>query len=259
MALHKLILRLDFEPNFEIVDSTGKILRLLHDRGEGKHWPDLGEVPEKHQVTGKNFSKDEGWLASISIDPVAISGYLESLEGIPLEKIGDSPPVQRLFKIVNLIRQKFSISNFKRTGLRFFLFEEITDMKNDTVREVFLTFFKKEMVKALHDSLGFITDCGMAFDGANDDGIQYHLKCGPYKKGEIERYLQELHSFCKNNDIFPYKPDSNTGLIIDIDFFEMDHQLHETVGFAKWCMPLIERAINMREALSEHILSCKRE
>ena len=254
MSVHKLIFRLDFEPNFNIVDSTGKILRLLQEAGKRKHWPDLGETAEKHSISGRNISKEEGWLTSITIDPVAISGHIESLQGIPIEKIEDSKPVSRLFKITNEFRREFHINNLKRTGFRLFLFEENPKVNKKNVKKAFLHLFDKDLINSLSEVLGTFTDSGIGFDGTHDDGIQFHLHWGPYTQGELKRHLQEFGQLYKHCDTDPFKSQDD-GLIVtvDIDFFEKDHQLHETTSFAKWCRPVIDRAVIMRENILKYL------
>ncbi len=249
-----MIFRLDFEPNFSIIDSQGRILHILQKAGEGRHWPDLGITSDKHQVTGKKISREDGWLAAISVGPANISGHMESLEGIPLENIEDSLPVSRLFRIVNIIRKEFHVSNYKRTGVRFLLFEDDMESNSDGIKEAFLCLFDHNMVRDLSPTLGAFTDCGMAFDGSNEDGINFHLKWGPYREGELKRHLQEFDHFYRNCISSPYKTDSDIALTIDIDFYETDHQLHESVGFGKWCRPLIDRALRMKKDIEETII-----
>ncbi|OCC15400.1 hypothetical protein DBT_1147 [Dissulfuribacter thermophilus] len=255
MSIHKLIFRLDFEPNFQVIDSPGRILQLLHEAGGGKDWPELGETREKRTITGKIFDREGGWLASITIDPVAISGYMESISGLSLEKIEDSTPISRLFRITNKIRQEFSINIFKRTGLRMFLFEteEETNLVKSACQKGFYRLYEQDLLSVLQENLGSSTDCGMAFDGINDEEMQYHIKWGPYRESELRQHLKEFHSIYKNCSSDPFPPDENIILTIDIDLFETDHSISESISLAKWCRPMIERTLKLRKELFEII------
>lgn len=253
MSVHKIIFRLDFEPNFQIMDSPGEILRLLYESGGGKDWPELGETKEKRAVTGKCFMKEKGWNAAISIEPVAISGHVESIPGLPLDKLEDTAPVSRFFKTANRIRKKFIINQFKRTGFRIFLFEteKETGLTRDTCQQAFRGLYHKELLSALQNQLGDFEDAGMAFDGIHEDAIQYHFKWGPYRNGELRQYLQQFDSIYKHCSSDPFPHDEDMILTLDIDFFETDHSISESMNLTKWCGPMIERTLKLRKELFE--------
>ena len=237
MSVHRVIYRLDFEPNFDIIDSTGQILRLIKETGDGKYWPDLGEIPERHSVSGRNLSKEEGWWMSITIEPTALIGEFESLDGISVEQVEKSQFINKLFKITNALRKKFQIDTFKRIGFRLVLFED-TQADRAAVLTAFQAFIDEDLSGSLVETLGGYTDLGIALDGQHEDGLQYKLKCGPYAEGELKNYLPNIHRMNLGAERLAAK-ETDLTITLDIDLYEQNAHLSETTNFRKWCYPVL--------------------
>lgn len=252
MSVHRVIYRLDFEPNFDIIDSTGQILRLIKESGDGKHWPDLGEIPDRHSVSGRNSSKEDGWWTSITIEPAALIGEFESLEGISVEQVEKSKFIHRLFKITNTLRKTFHIDTFKRVGFRLFLFEE-TLADRATVLTAFQSFVDKKFSETLIETLGGYTDLGIALNGQHEDGLQYKLKCGPYADGELKNYLSNIHRMNLDTERIAVK-ETNLTLTLDIDLYEQNVHLSETTNFSKWCYPVLIKNTKTIEIVLRNLL-----
>jgi uncharacterized protein YggL (DUF469 family) len=237
MPVHRVIYRLDFEPNFDIIDSTGKVLGLIKEAGNGNHWPDLGEISDRHSVSGRNSSREDGWWTSISIEPAALIGEFETLEGLSVEQIEKSKFVSRLFKITNTFRKEFKIEDFKRIGFRLIFFEEI-ETDRESLRKAFQSLIDKNLSDNLVKTLGGYTDLGIAFNGQHEDGLLYKMKCGPYADGELKNYLPNMQRIYINTNRME-EQEISLSFTMDIDLYEQNVKLSETTNFNKWCYPVL--------------------
>ena len=252
MTVHRVIYRLDFEPNFDIIDSTGRILRLIKEAGSGEHWPDLGETPDRHSVSGRNSSKEDGWWASVSIEPAALIGEFETLEGLSVEQIEKSKIISRLFKITNIFRKEFKIEVFKRIGFRLIMFEE-TGESRESIRMAFQSLIDKNLSDDLVDTLGGYTDLGFALNGQHEDGLLYKMKCGPYADGEFKNYLPNMHRMCINTSKIEEQEETLT-LTMDIDLYEHNVHLSETTNFNKWCYPVLAKDAKSYDIILQNLM-----
>lgn len=251
MPVHRVIYRLDFEPVFDIIDSAGKILRLLKEAGKGEHWPDLGEIPDRHSVSGRNSSKKEGWWTSISLEPTALIGEFETLDGLHVEQIEKSKFIARLFSMTNMFRKEFRINTFKRIGFRIILFEKAATDR-ESVKNAFQSLLDKNFSDNLVKTLGGYTDIGIALDGQHDDGLFYKLKCGPYGEREFKNYLPNLQRIA-DAEKMEDKAD-HLALTMDIDMYEKNTHLSDTMHFKKWCYPVLAKNTKVIDTVSQAIM-----
>ena len=244
MPINKLIYRLDFEPNFDIIDSAGKILRIFQEQGKDeKTWPQLGDTIENRSVTGKNLSDENGLWYSITILPTSIIGQFESIEGINFVDIEKTKFFNDLTKTTNILRKEFKLTNFTRTGIRFYLFNPLSY----ELKEVHSGFNQmlSSFSQNFYETLGGIVDSGVQINGENDDGIRYNFRFGPYLKdfGKIIDYANKKPKIKQLVDSI----EKDFKLTYDIDFFEKNKYLSETTNLKKWASPIIQRAF---EAIS---------
>ena len=122
MSIYRLIFRLDFEPNFQMFDSTGKIMgKLLSETIEGnKFLPELLERSQGHGVAAKYVNETSTEMRMLTIEPVSIHGSFELSKGVSLEKLEQNVVFEKIIKLVNEFRREFGIEVLTRCGIRFF-------------------------------------------------------------------------------------------------------------------------------------------
>jgi hypothetical protein len=251
MSLHRLIFRLDFDPVFQVIDSVGKILDIFQGfKSKGDDvWPMLGENIETRSISGQAKSTKDGWFRSLTIEPTSIVGEFESLEGIPLDSIENSELFRHLEVTTNALKKEFHLTKFQRIGIRFYIFSK--EFPKDNANKFVSSFIADTAKTPLFEVFGESTDTGIAIDGLDEDGVNYHFNFGPHNK-EFRKVLRELPKTEIINDSVEDLIEQ-TGLLFDIDLFVKRHYLAETTRFSKWCLPLFEKAdkgVNVIKSLS---------
>ena len=241
MPYHRVIFRLDFMPNFDIIETPAKTMRIIMEKYDS-FLPDLGEDIVQRSITAKYEAASGDYIRSITVTPTAITGLIDTSKGIKRSGVLTDTDLAKLIKIANELRSSYHINNLVRTGLRFYYFSKIAAQEG-SVNNAFQRLFDHKFIKSLHATLGTVNDLAFVLDGEHEDKILYHLRSGPYFKGELSRkkYLTiNPDKFDENNDV---------DLILDVDMYENNHTLNETVSFAKWCDPLVKRANKLIEEL----------
>ena len=235
MSIYRLVFRLDFEPSFQMFDSTGKIMsKLLSETiGGNKFLPDLLERSQGHGVAAKYVNETNTEMRMLTIEPVSIHGAFEISEGVPFEKLEKYVIFEKIIKLVNEFRRDFGIEALTRCGIRFFYLSKINNDNNDTINK-FNLLFNKKLIETVEKKMGNLSDVGIVFEGKHEDFTKFRVHFGPYSNEESGRYFPTISNYLKTTDEF--------NLIADIDLYESDFILHSTVSFAKWCNPLIKKA-----------------
>lgn len=235
MSIYRLIFRLDFEPNFQMFDSTGKIMgKLLSETIEGnKFLPELLERSQGHGVAAKYVNETSTEMRMLTIEPVSIHGSFELSKGVSLEKLEQNVVFEKIIKLVNEFRREFGIEVLTRCGIRFFYLSKFNS-DDENIISKFNILFNNNLVDTVENKLGSISDVGIIFEGQNKDLTKYRVHFGPYSKKESDRYFPTISNYLKTVDEFNF--------IADIDLYEANFTLHSSVSFMKWCNPLIKKA-----------------
>lgn len=244
MPVCRLIFRLDFKLNYDIVGAPEKVMRIINESA-GSFWSDLGENIKGRLITARNESEENRWGRNITVSPNTISGFFEKHEGFAIEDIENDEIFLNFVKIINRLRGQFRINDLQRCGLRFFYFSKIASEEN-AVNQAFQRMLDNTLLEEVISSLGEIQDIGIHLEGSHEDKIKYHVNCGTYFKGEAEKkgYLEYFANKFDQVKEFDF--------ICDIDLYEDSFFLSEMASYAKWCNPLINKArkfINLGELL----------
>lgn len=235
MPLHKIIYRFDFKPNFEIIDSAGKLLGILQEQG---CWPQLGESINERSITGKDVSEDKGYFCTVGIKPTSIIGQFELIEGIELNGIEKLKIFNNMVKTTNILRKEFNICDFIRAGFRLFVFNPL----DHDLEKVHLGYNKifTSFADDLSETLGEFKDSGIKIDGEHKNGIYYKFKFGPYLN-DFNKIINEI-KVTPNIQQRIDEIENTFKLTYDLDFFEKNKHLSETTNLKKWALPLMDRA-----------------
>ena len=239
MPICRFIFRLDFKVNFDIIDSPGKILRLLSDLKKGNEplFLDLSEDGQKRLITGRYISREKKKSYNFTVEPISIHGGMEAVEGVDIEKLEDNDILINLVKTTNKLRKEYHIADLVRCGFRMIFFDNI----GDSVENVTLAIKKmlnNNFIQEFTSNIGNIEDIAIALDGTHEDAIKFHFRCGPYHKDEAQK-KQYLSLFASTID-----KDQEFNFIADLDFYEENFSLAEAVSFQKWLQPVISKANN---------------
>jgi len=247
MPIYRLVFRIDFEPVFDIFDSKGKIMRILLDEkmDDSKFLPDLLEDSKSHAVLAKFTNKDED-IRTFTVEPTSLSASFESINGAECSALGSHIVFHKFIKLANIFRQEFSINDLKRCGLRLLHFDTIGIHDCSSIQQ-FKSIIDNRIAHEIEQTVGNITDIGLAFDGAHDDKTKYHIKFGPYSTDGIDKYFVHIA------EKFDETTEHDT--IIDIDIYEEDFRINNTVSFIKWCNPIIEKANKSVNVITSRLTS----
>lgn len=243
MNICRVVFRIDFDVNYEIIDSAGKIMRMMGDN-LNSDLKDLGEAVGNRRISARFISKERDRQYHVTVDPISIHFTLEILGGATYDKLETIDEFNKLIKITNLLRKEFSISNLKRLGFRLFCLDNPTT-SFESSKKTNLTLIDSSINSKITDTIGTIDDVGLSFDGTNEDGIGFHLRFGPYKQSESDKYFDELKKEFAEIDKF--------NLIYDIDFFEKAFELNKDVSILKWIGPNINRFKKLSSSINSII------
>ena len=232
MPVHRAIFRLDFKTNFRIIDHPGEILALI-DSMPDKFWSELRESRTEREVQATFKSELESRL--ISVQPTTAFCAFESSKGYELRNLLDEPVISKVLTLVKQVCDKYQVAEIKRAGFRVFQLEEVTGSKSDSIMRL-----RKSVDPTLNElvaeGLGEIKDIGLHFDGSHPDGIDYHLRVGPFSADEVSKFF---------NDI-PIEIGAATqaDFIWDIDLYETQFAT-PNVSLTKYFTPMVDKASNV--------------
>lgn len=228
MPVCRLLFRLDFKRvNTDIVDRPGKVMKMLLDAPE-QFWSGISDQAQNRTITARHTAADGRAYRHLSVEPTVLSGLIETSAGIPLKELEKDDIFDTLAATVTNLCSEFKISDLARFGFRAICLDKI-GMNKSGVANAFRSYFEPSVIERTEDSLGPITDYGMAFDGASRDQVSYHFKCGPFDSSETSKYFEQINEIASDFDT-----------IWDIDLYETDLAL-ERVAFDRWCRPYIAK------------------
>lgn len=242
MPVCRLIFRLDFKANFKIIDHPGEVMRIIHAAGN-EFLPRLSENQQVRTISGVFSSKEKTIFRSLSVEPNAIYGIIETVNGIEIKSLENDHNFSGLIKIAGTICKEFGIKEIARSGLRLFFFKKL--YTNDKqMHSAFRRLYDGHIVQSLEKILGNIDDYRIAFDGQHEEKIHYHFNCGPYRSDEAGKYLVEIAD--------EFKQQVNYDFIADLDLFEKDFELSAVL--TKWYLPLFRQAEQTYDTLEKNLL-----
>lgn len=246
MSCFRVIFRLDYDPHYEMIDSLGKTMKIITSEtfdGE-KFLPDLLERQQGFGVAAQHKNPKTNETRILAIEPGAIHGSFDVVEGLDGSYLKEFKIYTKLIKIVNEARKAYEINMLNRSGVRSYFLDNV---ENIEVLSKFNSLIDYNFFTRVKDTLGEVTDSGIAFDGENADGIKYHLKLGPYNQKEADKYFPNTHKFMDSIEDY--------NVIADIDLYQNNFELDYRVSYDKWCSPNFERAYVMMQRYKQILQS----
>lgn len=240
MAIHKLIFRLDYRTNFEILNEPGTVMSML-DVDNPSYWTFFQDAPQTRLVSAAFNSETGEKFLQMSVDPRSINFVMESKKGVEVGKLEANDDYVRLHKMVGLLCERFKITSLVRSGIRLISVSQVGAEQYDM-----LASSRKAIAAGTMDriqaTLGDGTDYGVVIDGSHADKSKYHLRFGPYTEGEakLKGYVESL----------PVVDDKDRNFVCDIDLYEEAFSL-EGITSVKWAKPLIGKAHTIFKELEQ--------
>lgn len=235
MPIHKVIFRLDYKMNFGIIDEPGTVMSLLGVDNPAI-WQVVQDAPQSRLVSA--IYKEGDRYIQMSVDPGSINFIIERSEGIDIDKLEADKDYSRLLKLVHLLCDRFHVVTLKRAGIRFVALSHVGD-KEYNLASSFERTFSEAVMNGIRSAIGNGSDYGILIDGSHPDKSKYHLRFGPYVKGEARQkgYIEHLEA-----------NDENCNLYCDIDLFE-EAFTFEGITPVRWAKPFIVKASKMLKEL----------
>jgi len=238
MPIHRIIFRIDYKANFEIMNSPGTVMSLMNGDNH-EYWQEFHDSSQTRQISGVYSKSDKGIQRRLTVDPSSINFEIEWLEGMPFTKLEDDNDYRELFKRVKALCTNFHINEFNRAGIRFIHLSTVGS-EGGNLASSFSGLFPVNLHFSVQNSMGKPYDYGIAIDGSDVDGSKYHLKFGPYSKSEKTKYFLAAGEIDEN-------------LICDLDFYE------ESFAFANsnptgWVRPFINKGNIVINELTKELL-----
>lgn len=233
MSVNRIIYRLDFNLNYDIVEQPGQIMKLLDRIADDDYV--LKENMQRRGVASVFTSTDGKVITELTVEPQTIVVSYENAEGIDLDKILIDETFLSLTKLTGKVCEKYHINDINRSGFRIFYFGSIQN--NEAAFNAYRSFYDTDLIDVFENFLGDIQDYAVHFNGASTEGIKYHCKTGPLKKDEnYNAYFQNM-----SPDVLP---SDNWGFIVDIDLYEENIAI-SNIPIHKWFRPKIEKATEL--------------
>ena len=231
MPLCRLIFRLDFDYNFDIVDQPGEVMRLI----DNHNFSEIKESQQRRGIEGTNISDDGKVASKFTVEPITIVASYEIVDGVEIDKLITDEGFLLLSKLANAICEKFHINEVKRSGIRFFYFDD--DYTKDSALSAFRSLINNDLINGIESRLGGIDDYAISLNGMSDEKIKYNFKAGPIKDNEdYGKYFQH---------ITPLMPESSSwNFMIDADLYEQNIAISK-IPMHKWFRPKIEKSANL--------------
>lgn len=247
MPICRLIFRLDFKVNFEIIEHAGTIMQTLWEAFEKENPKnlELRENKNNRTVTIRFVSESGDFMRHLNVEPTSIHGAFESIEGVEIDKLlNDTKGFMFLTKLASRLCEKLHVENIIRSGLRLFYLNKLGKQNHDIVR-AYQKMFNPEMIGKLENELGTIQDYALILDGAADDGVHYHFSTGPYRAEEAQKFFYEIAN--------AFKEQTDYDMICDVDLYENNFSLSNR-PLANLYRPIIAKAKHIIETLESQII-----
>lgn len=241
MPIHRIIFRLDFRVNFNIMNNPGKVLEVI-DKAQKSFWSKFQVSSSQYTLSAFFETKNKDLFRKINIEPSAVTLELETVAGVKLDKIEIDDSYKQMLMIISKICKEYQIEKIQRAGFRLLYCDKIGN-EEDSIK-LFCKMFDKGITSGIEKVLGDIVDYGMSFDGHGSDKIHYHIHSGPYFPDEIRKYFKVIsEEFNKNN----------YNMICDLDLYENDFSL-KNILVSNWLNPLYIKSQNIIDFIKSQLI-----
>jgi hypothetical protein len=247
MPVCRLIFRLDFKVNFEIIERSGTTMRMLWETFEKENPKgfELKENRNNRSVTIRSVSENGDFTRHLNVEPTSINGVFESIEGVEVNKLlYDTKGFIFLTKLASDLCEEFHIDHILRSGLRLLHLNKLGKYAGDIVK-AYQPMFNTEVINRFEDKLGSIQDYAIVLDGVSEDGVGYHFLTGPYRTEEAQKFFHEIADTISKQ--------ADYDMVCDLDLYENDFSLSKR-SVSKLYRPLIAKAERVIETLEKEII-----
>jgi hypothetical protein len=225
-------------------DSIGKTMEILSSEtiGGKQFLPELFEETQGHGIQARyKDNVNESEYRVLTVEPIAIHGSIEIVEGGDIGNLENTPVFRKLIKLVDKVRNVYNINILNRSGLRLCLLGKI---EGDSSLALFNSLIKKDFRTDVEKVLGAVTDSAVVLDGKHEDDTNYHASFGPYKSLEAKKFFP--NTFKKMLEIEKFH------VIADIDVYRNKFDLHSEVSYIKWCSPIFSKVEDTMKLFLDH-------
>jgi hypothetical protein len=246
MPVCRLIFRLDFKVNFEIIERSGTVMQILWDAFEKENpkGSELRENKNNRTVTVRFVSENGNFMKHLNVEPTSINGEFKSIEGVEINKLlNNTKGFVFLTKLAGQLCERFQIDRIIRSGLRLFYLNKLGKQDGDIVR-AYQKIFNTEVIDNFENKLGTVQDYAIVLDGASEDGVYYHFSTGPYRAEEAQKFFHEIAN--------KFSEQADYDMICDLDLYENNFSLSNR-SLSNLYRPIIAKAQNAIETLESEI------
>ncbi len=244
MPVCRLIFRLDFELNFQIVDHPGEVMRMITQLPD-EILSELRESSGRRGIAGWYKSDDGDLVRQFAVEPRSVVASIESLEGIEINRLISNEGFETLTKMADSVCEMFKVETIQRSGLRLFYFSKLHN--EDRVVKAFGSVLPEGLTDGVNEVLGPIQDYGINFDGGSAQGFKYHIRSGPLRKEENKsQYFEHINELFQDSSDFDFA--------CDIDFYEHDFAPSK-IPIRRWHRPMIKKANDLIDLIEAQITS----
>jgi hypothetical protein len=229
VLVQRLIVRLDFDTNYDVFDRPGEILRTLSRAPIS--WEAIKDQVSKRvlgveqKFEGVDGAQSYSGATSVVVDPTSLAVGLEDTRGFELPALcgGHLPAV---LELMDALCALLKIQNLRRAGVRAFHASQIDGVAD--VASAFSKTFTPPLLVAVRQTLGAPTDYGLAFDGESSHKVKYHYRCGPFAPRNADECYPTIKDELKVGGLFNF--------FADVDCYEEQFALAKR-PVKKWIQP----------------------
>jgi hypothetical protein len=248
MPVCRLIFRLDFTVNFDVIEHSGEVMRTLWNAFESERNSgfELKENQRNRTIILRYLSENGDFIKHLNVEPTSINGAFESTEGVEIDKLlNDQKGFLFLTKLASQLCEQFRIDTILRSGLRLFYFNKLGSQEGNDVVRAFHKMLNADTISTLETRLGTIQDYGIVLDGTFDDGVRYHFGTGPYRSEEAQKYFAEIAGNFSQQTDFDFT--------CDLDLYENNFSLSSR-QLSKMYRPVVAKASEIIQATESEVL-----
>lgn len=186
MPVFRVILRVDYETSFDMMDRPGAVAKSLLDNAPSNFFQAVQESPQDRVYRGEH--KEEDIAYQFQVGPRFLFFTYSVTQGVEFQALLNDEIFLQLTGLMRQIRTQFHVFDELRCGLRATYLGSIWSDRNKSQ-----TSFQSLVPPAIRDlsrSFGAPTDVGFNIDGGDDMTRSYHLRVGPYLgPSEAHRYF----------------------------------------------------------------------
>jgi hypothetical protein len=245
MGVCRLIMRIDFEPCFGIMDRYGTLAQTMAREEDGKT-KFFTTMQDGHPIREIKGTFNEGSLRrELSVSLTAIIIDYQNLEGVPLDGIREDTTFSRLTDLVTTIRKDFGIFSELRTGLRLFYVNRVTNAERAKMTAAFRQLIDTSLWEAVTGELAEPSDAGVSFSGGVEGEPQYVTRFGPFMGlSEYDKYFQAAHADASKKLL------EDANFIFDLDQFQTRTKLGPGL---QWWKPMLITANKLIPRVEQQI------